>query len=90
MLEPWQREPQACQDMQQQELEPAQVLASIQALQLDLDFCRGTNHKRLVQLLQRECAVEQKHQELVFLMQQYQAVMGKVPLLGKTATGLAA
>ena len=90
MLEPWQREPQACQDTQQQELEPAQVLASIQALQLDLDFCRGTNHKRLVQLLQRERAVEQKHQELVFLMQQYQAVMGKVPLLGKMATGLAA
>ncbi|KFM01786.1 hypothetical protein AS27_07393, partial [Aptenodytes forsteri] len=75
VLEPRQGEPQACQDTQQQE--PAQVLASIQALQLDLDFCRGTNHERLVQLQQQECAVEQKHQDLVFLMQQYQAVMGK-------------
>ncbi|KAM7101363.1 polyamine-modulated factor 1-binding protein 1 [Ciconia maguari] len=75
--EPRQAEPQACQDTQQQELEPAQVLASIQALQLDLDFCRGTNRERLVQLQQQECAVEQKHQDLVFLMQHYRAVMGK-------------
>ncbi|XP_072729311.1 polyamine-modulated factor 1-binding protein 1 [Ciconia boyciana] len=75
--EPRQAEPQACQDTQQQELEPAQVLASIQALQLDLDFCRGTNRERLVQLQQQECAVQQKHQDLVFLMQHYRAVMGK-------------
>ncbi|GAB0195352.1 polyamine-modulated factor 1-binding protein 1 [Grus japonensis] len=74
---PQQGEPQACQNEQQQELEPAQVLASIQALQLDLDFCRGTNRERLVQLQQQERAVKQKHQDLVFLMQQYQAVMGK-------------
>ena len=66
------------------------MLASMQALQLDLDFCRGTNRKRLVQLQQQECAVEQKHHDLVFLMQQYQAVMSKVLLLGTTATGQAA
>ncbi|KAK4814540.1 hypothetical protein QYF61_023739 [Mycteria americana] len=77
VLEPRQAEPQACRDTQQQELEPAQVLASIQALQLDLDFCRGTNRERLVQLQQQERAVEQKHQDLVFLMQHYRAVMGK-------------
>lgn len=64
------------------------MLTSIQALQLDLDFCRGMNHERLVQLQHQESTVEQKHQELVFLMQQYQAVMGKVPLTG--ATGQAA
>ncbi|KFO04754.1 hypothetical protein N312_06878, partial [Balearica regulorum gibbericeps] len=72
---PRQGESQACQNKQQRELEPAQVLASIQALQLDLDFCRGTNRERLVQLQQQERAVKQKHQDLVFLMQQYQAVM---------------
>lgn len=87
---PQQGEPQACQNEQQQELEPAQVLASIQALQLDLDFCRGTNRERLVQLQQQERAVKQKHQDLVLLMQQYQAVMGKVLLLATTARGQAA
>eukprot|EP00075_Anas_platyrhynchos_P033228 XP_027322481.1 polyamine-modulated factor 1-binding protein 1 isoform X1 [Anas platyrhynchos] len=75
--EPRQGEPQACQDTEQQELEPAHVLASLQALQLDLDFCRGRNCKRLVQLQQQECVVEQKHQDLVFLMQHYQEVIGK-------------
>ncbi|XP_040427617.1 polyamine-modulated factor 1-binding protein 1 isoform X1 [Cygnus olor] len=75
--EPQQREPQACQATEQQELEPAHVLASLQALQLDLDFCRGRNCKRLVQLQQQECVVEQKHQDLVFLMQHYQEVIGK-------------
>lgn len=90
MLDPWQGEPHRRQDTEQQELEAAQVLASIQALQLDLDFCRGMNRKRLIRLQQQECAVEQKHQELVLLMQQHQAVMGKVPLLGTTATGQAA
>lgn len=57
----------------------------IQELQLDLDFCRGTNHK-LVQLQEQECAVEQEHQELVILMQQFQALVGKVPVLGTVAT----
>uniref|UniRef100_A0A8B9BF15 Polyamine-modulated factor 1-binding protein 1 n=1 Tax=Anser brachyrhynchus TaxID=132585 RepID=A0A8B9BF15_9AVES len=75
--EPQQREPQACQATEQQELEPAHVLASLQALQLDLDICRGRNCKRLVQLQQQECVVEQKHQDLVFLMQHYQEVIGK-------------
>lgn len=87
MPEPQQGEPQACQDTEQQELEPAHVLASLQALQLDLDFCRGRNCKRLVQLQQQECVVEQKHQDLVFLMQHYQEVIGKVPLLGAVAVG---
>lgn len=64
------------------------MLASI--LQLHLDFFRAMNHKRMVQLQQHKCAVEQKHQDLVFLMQQYQAVMGKVPLLGTTVTAQAA
>lgn len=56
------------------------MLATIQALQLDLDFCRGTNHK---QLQEQECAVEQEHQDLVILMQQFQALMGKVPVLAQ-------
>ncbi|XP_064884328.1 polyamine-modulated factor 1-binding protein 1 isoform X3 [Columba livia] len=75
--EPQRGQPQAHEDIPQQELEPAQVLASIQALQLDLDFCRGTNRERLVQLQQQECAVEQKHQDLIFLMQQYLTLMDK-------------
>ncbi|PKU39411.1 polyamine-modulated factor 1-binding protein 1 isoform x1 [Limosa lapponica baueri] len=75
VLEPQQGEPQACQDTEQQELEPAQVLALI--LQLHLDFFRGKNRERLDQLQQQECAVEQKLQELAFLMQQYQVVMSK-------------
>ncbi|XP_048173043.1 uncharacterized protein LOC125332320 [Corvus hawaiiensis] len=78
VLEPQYGEPRACQDTQQQDLDPTQVLATIQALQLDLDFCRGTNHKRLVQLQEQECAVEQEQQDLVILMQQFQALMGKV------------
>ncbi|XP_053843319.1 polyamine-modulated factor 1-binding protein 1 isoform X1 [Vidua macroura] len=78
VLEPQHGEPRACQDTQQENLEPAEVLAMIQALQLDLDFCRGTNHKQLVQLQEQECAVEQEHQDLVILMQQLQALMGKV------------
>lgn len=44
------------------------MLTTIQALQLDLDFCRGTNHKQLLQLQEQECAVEQEHQDLVILM----------------------
>nr|XP_021146431.1 polyamine-modulated factor 1-binding protein 1 isoform X3 [Columba livia] len=87
--EPQRGQPQAHEDIPQQELEPAQVLASIQALQLDLDFCRGTNRERLVQLQQQECAVEQKHQDLIFLMQQYLTLMDKVPLPGTTVTGQA-
>ncbi|XP_074696175.1 polyamine-modulated factor 1-binding protein 1 isoform X3 [Strix aluco] len=75
--EPWRGEPPARQDTQQQKLEPAQALASVRALQLDLDFCRGMNRERLVQLQQQERAVEQKHQDFIFLMQQYQAVIGK-------------
>lgn len=90
MLEPQHREPRACQDTQQEDLDPAQVLATIQALQLDLDFCIGTNHKQLVQLQEQECAVEQEHQDLVILMQQFQALMGKVPVLGTAATDQAA
>ncbi|TRZ15445.1 hypothetical protein HGM15179_011692 [Zosterops borbonicus] len=76
--EPQHGEPRACQDTQQEDLDPAQVLATIQELQLELDFCRGTNHKQLVQLQEQECAVEQEHQDLVILMQQFQALMGKV------------
>ncbi|RMC09405.1 hypothetical protein DUI87_14413 [Hirundo rustica rustica] len=78
VLEPQHGEPRACQDTQQEDLDPAQMLATIQALQLDLDFCRDTNHKQLVQLLEQERAVEQEHQDLVILMQQFQALMGKV------------
>lgn len=65
------------------------MLASLQALQLDLDICRGRNCKRLVQLQQQECVVEQKHQDLVFLMQHYQEVIGKVPPPGAAAMGQA-
>ncbi|CAM9428603.1 unnamed protein product [Bubo scandiacus] len=75
--EPQRGEPAARRDTQQQKLEPAQALASVQALQLDLDFCRCMNRERLVQLQQQERAVEQKHQDFIFLMQQYQAVIGK-------------
>ncbi|XP_068059415.1 polyamine-modulated factor 1-binding protein 1 isoform X2 [Anomalospiza imberbis] len=78
VLEPQHGEPRACQDTQQENLEPIEVLAMIQALQLDLDFLRGTNHKQLVQLQEQDCAVEQEHQDLVILMQQFQALMGKV------------
>lgn len=90
MLEPQRGEPRACQDTQQQDLDPTQVLTTIEALQLDLDFCRGTNHKRLVQLQEQECAVEQEQQDLVILMQQFQALMGKVQVPGTTATDQAA
>lgn len=83
VLEPQQEEPRACQDTQQEDLDTAEVLTMIQALQLDLDFCRGTNHKQLLQLQEQECAVEQEHQDLVILMQQFQAVMGKVPALAQ-------
>lgn len=88
MLEPRQREPQAYQDTEQQELEPAQLLASM--LQLHLGFFRGKNHERLDELQQQESAVEQKHQDLISLMQQYQAVIGKVLLLGMMVTAQAA
>lgn len=90
MLEPQHGEPRACQDTQQQDLDLAQVLATIEALQLDLDFCRGANHKQLVQLQEQECAVEQEHQDLVILMQQLQALMSKVPVLGTAARDQAA
>lgn len=66
------------------------MLTTIEALQLDLDFCRGTNHKQLVQLQEQECAVEQEQQDLVILMQQFQALMGKVQVPGTTATDQAA
>ncbi|XP_027502636.1 antigen LPMC-61-like isoform X4 [Corapipo altera] len=72
VLEPQPGEPRVCQDTQQQELEPAEVLATIQALQRDLDFCRDVNRKRLAQLQQQECEMEQEHQDLVSLMQQCQ------------------
>ncbi|XP_071297065.1 polyamine-modulated factor 1-binding protein 1 isoform X1 [Agelaius tricolor] len=78
VLEPQQEEPRAWQDTQQEDLDTAEVLTTIQALQLDLDFCRGTNHKQLVQVQEQECAVEQEHQDLVILMQQFQALMGKL------------
>ncbi|KAL2300058.1 hypothetical protein Nmel_012017 [Mimus melanotis] len=78
VLEPQHGEPRACQDTQQEDLDAAQVLAIIQALQLDLDLCRDTNHKQLVQLQEQEHAVEQEHQELLTLMQQFQALMGKI------------
>ncbi|XP_064242294.1 polyamine-modulated factor 1-binding protein 1 isoform X2 [Passer domesticus] len=77
-LEPQHGEARACQHTQQEDLDPAEVLATIQALQLDLDFCRGTNHKQLVQLQEQECAAEQEHQDLVILMQEFQALLGKV------------
>lgn len=86
VLEPQHGEPRACQDTQQEDLDPDQVLAMIQALQLDLDFCRDTNHKQLVQLEELEHAVEQEHQELAILMQQFQALMDKVPVLDTAAT----
>ncbi|XP_032557270.1 tropomyosin-like isoform X4 [Chiroxiphia lanceolata] len=70
VLEPQPGEPRVCQDTQQQE--PAEVLATIQALQRDLDFCRDVNRKRLAQLQQQECEMEQEHQDLVSLMQQCQ------------------
>ncbi|XP_056356654.1 polyamine-modulated factor 1-binding protein 1 isoform X2 [Oenanthe melanoleuca] len=78
VLEPQDGEPRACQDTQQEDLDPAQMLAMIEALQLDLDFCRETNHKQLVQLQEQERAVEQEHQELVILIQQFQALLGKI------------
>ncbi|XP_005052270.1 PREDICTED: polyamine-modulated factor 1-binding protein 1 isoform X2 [Ficedula albicollis] len=78
VLEPQDGEPRACQDTQQEDLDPAQMLAMIEALQLDLDFCRETNHKQLVQLQEQERAVEQEHQELVILTQQFQALLGKI------------
>ncbi|XP_027540897.1 nuclear transcription factor Y subunit beta-like isoform X2 [Neopelma chrysocephalum] len=78
VLEPQPGEPRVCQDTQQQELEPADVLATIQALQRDLDFCRDVNRKRLAQLQQQECEMEQEHQDLVSLMQQCQVLMDKV------------
>lgn len=59
------------------------MLATIQALQLDLDSHRGTNGKQLVQLQEQQCAVEQEHQDLVILMQQFQALMGKVLVLAQ-------
>ncbi|XP_027502634.1 transcription factor SPT20 homolog isoform X3 [Corapipo altera] len=78
VLEPQPGEPRVCQDTQQQELEPAEVLATIQALQRDLDFCRDVNRKRLAQLQQQECEMEQEHQDLVSLMQQCQVLIDKV------------
>ncbi|XP_032557269.1 tropomyosin-like isoform X3 [Chiroxiphia lanceolata] len=76
VLEPQPGEPRVCQDTQQQE--PAEVLATIQALQRDLDFCRDVNRKRLAQLQQQECEMEQEHQDLVSLMQQCQVLIDKV------------
>ncbi|XP_051661630.1 transcription factor SPT20 homolog isoform X2 [Manacus candei] len=78
VLEPQPGEPRVCQDTQQQEMEPAEVLATIQALQRDLDFCRDVNRKRLAQLQQQECEMEQEHQDLVSLMQQCQVLIDKV------------
>lgn len=80
-MEPQHGEPRARQDTQQEDLDPDQVLATIQALQLDLDFCRDTNDKQLVQLEELEDVVEQEHQELAILTQQFQALMDKVPVL---------
>ncbi|XP_027759176.1 zinc finger protein 853-like isoform X1 [Empidonax traillii] len=76
--EPQPGEPRVCQDTQQQELEPAEVLVTIQSLQRDLDFCRDVNRKRLAQLQQQECEMEQEHQDLVLLMKQCQVLMDKV------------
>ncbi|KAF4789260.1 polyamine modulated factor 1 binding protein 1 [Turdus rufiventris] len=78
VMEPQHGEPRACQDTQQEDLDPDQVLATIQALQLDLDFCRDTNDKQLVQLEELEDVVEQEHQEVAILTQQFQALMDKI------------
>ncbi|KAJ7400630.1 polyamine-modulated factor 1-binding protein 1 [Pitangus sulphuratus] len=85
--EPQPGEPRVCQDTQQQELEPAEVLATIQSLQRDLDFCRDVNRKRLAQLQQQECEMEQEHQDLVFLMKQCQVLMDKLIVRGLTLSG---
>ncbi|KAJ7415888.1 polyamine modulated factor 1 binding protein 1 [Willisornis vidua] len=78
VLEPPHGETRVCQDTKQQELEPAEVLAMTEALKRDLDFCRDINRKQLAELQQQECAVEQEHQDLVLLMQQFQALKDKI------------
>ncbi|XP_053934406.1 zinc finger protein 853-like isoform X2 [Cuculus canorus] len=47
--EPQQEEPQACQERQQQQLEPAEVQALMKDLQLHLNICRGIKCEQCVQ-----------------------------------------